>query len=87
MNWLNTLIANATSPQEQRRMADEIAGTLVQEARRALADEGNVNPTGDEVNRRAESLYLANAERLHHGTLESIEIHSAIARQSMEQRR
>jgi hypothetical protein len=82
MSWLITLLSNTTSPQEQRRIADAIAAALVQEARRALAEQGNANPTVDEVSRRAESLYLANSEQYRHGALEAIEVHNAIARQS-----
>lgn len=80
MGMLKTLLAKTLTPGGYERITNELAATIVSEARISLIEERNAAPTQSEINSRATQLYLAGASGFRHGVLQRLDMHKAINR-------
>lgn len=80
MGMLAALATKTLNPSSYARITNELASTIVQEARLSLSNEGNTSPAQDAINDRAHRLYLVGARQFRHSTIQRFDMHKAIER-------
>jgi hypothetical protein len=81
MGMLKTLLVKTVAPTGYAHITDELAATVVREARQSLLADGNPKPTQQELNIRADSLYIEGAWQFGHNVLQRKDMHKAILRE------